>query len=394
MRGERGENATRIVADYCEYCRIAAMDEIRRLLDVQSPGGELSRLMLDYPLRPAKGLRPAIVLATARSLGAPLDAALGTAAAIELLHNAFLVHDDVEDGSLYRRGAPTLHREYGMATAMNVGDGMLALALAPLLENTTTLGLAASLEVLERVVSMVLVTVEGQEMELAYVRSGRLEENDEAPRAAYERLVVRKTAHYSFIAPVILGCIASRRPDAPQEALARYAEHLGIAFQITDDLLNLREDAEGYGKELDGDLWEGKRTLMLMHALACASPEDRARAQAVLARPRPRAATGEVAALQRLLAELHEQGHVDAHTAAVLQERASWSHDAERSVDDVAFLRGLLRKHGSLDYAQEVALEHSATAARHFERAAPSLAAGMERDFLEALIQFVVGRLR
>src|SRR5262245_12205515 len=85
--------------------------------------------MLDYPLRAAKGLRPALCIATCRMLGGPLEGVLRSAAVLELFHNAFLIHDDIEDGSEMRRRGPTLHRKLGTPIAVNVGDAMLALAL-------------------------------------------------------------------------------------------------------------------------------------------------------------------------------------------------------------------------------------------------------------------------
>ena len=91
---------------------------------------------MEYPLREAKGLRPALCIATCRALGGSLEAVLPSAAVLELYHNAFLIHDDVEDGSERRRGMPTLHRDHGAPIAINVGDAMLGLALSPLLDNT------------------------------------------------------------------------------------------------------------------------------------------------------------------------------------------------------------------------------------------------------------------
>jgi geranylgeranyl diphosphate synthase type II len=88
--------------------------------------------MLDYPLREAKALRPAMCIATCRALGGSTEGVLQSATVLELYHNAFLIHDDVEDESEKRRDGTTLHRAHGVPVAINVGDGMLALALEPL----------------------------------------------------------------------------------------------------------------------------------------------------------------------------------------------------------------------------------------------------------------------
>jgi geranylgeranyl diphosphate synthase type II len=105
---------------------------IRRSMLDAMPDGEPSRWlyapMREYPSRPGKALRPALCLSAGRVFGASSDDLLGIAAAIELLHNAFLVHDDVADASEMRRGRPTLAAEYGVAAAVNAGDGLAVVA--------------------------------------------------------------------------------------------------------------------------------------------------------------------------------------------------------------------------------------------------------------------------
>ncbi len=130
----------------------------------------LYQLMLEYPLREAKALRPALCIATCRALGGERTAVLRSASVLELYHNAFLIHDDIEDASLMRRGAPTLHHEHGIPVAINVGDAMFALALQPLLDNTELLGLGKALRILRAVARMVQESVEGQAVELDWIR--------------------------------------------------------------------------------------------------------------------------------------------------------------------------------------------------------------------------------
>ncbi|HSK05281.1 MAG TPA: polyprenyl synthetase family protein, partial [Kofleriaceae bacterium] len=125
-------------------CRQTVLAEIRHVLRAhQRDPEELDELVLDYPLRPAKGLRPALCVAAARALGATEQAVLSSAAALELLHNAFLIHDDVEDESLFRRGEPTLQRAHGLPIAVNVADGMFALSLMALLDILEVVSLMA-----------------------------------------------------------------------------------------------------------------------------------------------------------------------------------------------------------------------------------------------------------
>src|SRR6185295_4699008 len=105
---------------YLQDCRQRTLATIKAYLpgDTRHTAG-LYDLMLDYPMRPAKALRPALCLATSLALGGDLDAVLPSAAAFELFHNAFLVHDDIEDGSALRRHKPTLHTAHGVPIAIN-----------------------------------------------------------------------------------------------------------------------------------------------------------------------------------------------------------------------------------------------------------------------------------
>ena len=195
--------------------------------------------------------------------GGDVEAVLPTAATLELYHNAFLVHDDIEDDSLMRRGRPTLHVDHGVPIAVNVGDAMLCLSLKPLLDNVEVVGLGPALRILEAVARMTRESVEGQAVELDWIRQNRCDLDDDD----YIDMVVQKTGWYSFIVPMQVGAIAADASNEELEALVGVRHDLSVAFQITDDLLNVRADPEEYGKEIGGDLWEGKRTLILLHAL-------------------------------------------------------------------------------------------------------------------------------
>ena len=387
-----------LVVDYCASHREAVLGQIRGIVQRHTSQQDMYQLMLDYPLRPAKGLRPALCLATSRALGANEDTALPTAAVLELLHNAFLIHDDIEDGSHYRRGGPTLQRQHGMPTAVNVADGMLALAIPPLLENSRLVGLGKALAVLEYVAQMVIITVEGQATELAWTSNNVWRFDEGGYRAAYEQLVVEKTAHYSFIAPVELGCILAGSSQL-QPHLAAFAKHLGIAFQITDDLLNLRSDAAGYGKEFGGDLWEGKRTLMLLHALHHALCDGHDEAQGrealrILAKGRGDADAAQRTRANEVLSQLRDEGGISARAHAALAEAVGGDAVGNKTATEVAFLDSFIRDNGGVAYATKVAAEHSALAAARLSDCNRSLAPGHARDFLHALVDYVVERLR
>jgi geranylgeranyl diphosphate synthase type II len=377
------------IAAYLREVRALVVDEIRRFVPRDGAHDRvLYDLMMDYPLRDAKGLRPALCVATCRALGGSLEAVLPSAAVIELYHNAFLVHDDVEDGSELRRDAATLHRRHGVPIAVNVGDAMLALTLGPLLDNMRTLDMGRALRVLQVVSRMARESAEGQAVELDWIRHARWDLSD----ADYLRMVEKKTGWYSFIAPVWIGAIVAGAPSSRVDALVRFAERLGAAFQIQDDVLNLVADEGRYGKEITGDLWEGKHTLMLLHAMRSLTGAELARAQEALARARPATLDEATAArLRDTLDALGARGSLDADARREI-ERALQTPGA-RTEGDVRFLRDCIVRTGGIEHARAVALAR-AREAGHLLDACDWLAPSVHRALLRALVDYVIERDR
>lgn len=335
---------------YLSDCRELVLAELRGMMSREPMcRGVLYDRMLEYPLRSAKALRPAICVATCRALGGRVEAALPSAAVLELYHNAFLIHDDVEDGSERRRDQPTLHGMYGVPIAVNVGDAMLALALSPLLENTRTLGVGKALRVLEVVGRMARESAEGQAIELEWIREGSFGLTD----LDYVRMVEKKTAHYSFVAPMTIGGIIGGAEPAQLDALGGFAAELGVAFQIQDDVLNLTADEGRYGKEIGGDLWEGKHTLILLHMMRSATADEQARAREILRKPRPAKRPGEV-----------------------------------------ALLRELIRRYGSVEHARGAALERARRAGERLAVMKAWLGPSVHRELLQGLVDYVIDRDR
>ncbi|AKK27208.1 polyprenyl synthetase family protein [Mycobacterium sp. EPa45] len=381
--------AARPLDDYLALCKDACDGEIARLY---GPGerekGGLYDLILDYPLRGGKALRPALSIAACLGLGGHLEAVLPTAATLELYHNAFLIHDDIEDESWWRRGKPTLHIDHGVPIAINVGDAMLSLSLQPLLDNVERVGLGPALRILRAVAKMTRLTVDGQALELEWVRSNSWRLND----ADYLKMVELKTSWYTFITPLQAGAIAAGAGPERMEPLESFGRYLGAAFQITDDLLNLRGDPQEYGKEIGGDLWEGKRTLMLLHALRHAEPQDQAQVVAILAKRRP-SADGELG-LTELLDALTTRGHLSESGRAELEARLQGHQPTEcKGIDEIRWLYELMHDVGSLRHARDVAADHA-------EKAAAVLASldwfphSRHRDVLADLVDYVHGRTR
>jgi geranylgeranyl diphosphate synthase type II len=203
-------------------------------------------------------------------------------------------------------------------------------------------------------------------------------------------MVQRKTCSYSFVAPVRVGAAVAGAPDEVEQRLVPLFRRLGLAFQIQDDLLNLEQGRAAYGKELAGDLWEGKRTLMLLHALRTAPAGDRARALAILARPRPSRQSRE---LDLVLAELQAAGRLDragAEAIAVRLRRGGGA--ADKTTDDVEFLRSLVERHAGVPHARAVARGHAEAAAAEWARIEDLLGSSVHARFLHWLKDYVVHR--
>lgn len=374
---------------YLAECRALVLDEIaRRVPRGSRADGVLYDLMMDYPMRPAKGLRPALCIAACRALGGGLEAVLPTAAVLELYHNAFLIHDDVEDGSEKRRDAVTLHRAHGVPIAVNVGDAMLAMALGPLLDNMRVLDMGRALRILEVVSTMARESAEGQAIELDWVRRARWDLTDDD----YLGMVDQKTGWYSFVAPLVMGAIAADAPAEQVRALEALGRALGSAFQIQDDVLNLLAREADYGKEIGGDLWEGKHTLMVIHALRVLPTADRARALAILEKARPSPAHEATLRLRATVADLHARGALTDEGLAVLT-RAIPHQAGVKTASEVAWLDRAVRETGAIAYAQSVARARAAAAAemlQGFTWMRPSA----HRSVIERVVDFVIARDR
>ncbi len=285
------------------WYRERAMDALLAAVPRKEPGRYLYDLVRDFVTQPSKGLRPALCLATCRAYGGSTEAALPSAAGLELLHNAFLVHDDIEDASLSRRGQTTMHRRVGIPLAVNAGDAMNALSMRLFRRNLAQLDPAVALRIIDEVDHLLVESIEGQAMELGWVRDNAWGVGTDD----YLRMVLKKTAWYSFIHPMRIGALVAGAGD-DLERFHRFGFLLGAAFQIQDDVLNLTGTASRYGKEIGGDLWEGKRTLVLCHAMAHATPSGRSRLEDFFSRPGERRLDRE---LLRTYELLHQSGSIE-----------------------------------------------------------------------------------
>ena len=206
--------------------------------------------------------RPIICLLACEAVGGDPERAKPSAAAIEHFHTAALIHDDIEDSSLTRRGEPCLHVCEGDGIAINAGDLALALVCGTVVHDAG-LDDRTKLRVLAELVDMTTRTIEGQALDIGWARDDRFDLTVED----YLVMARHKTAFYSGAVPLAVGAIVGGGTDEQIEALRTFGMAAGLAFQIQDDVLNLVGTRESTKKDFRSDLTEGKRTLVAIHAL-------------------------------------------------------------------------------------------------------------------------------
>ena len=340
-------HADTLVPDLLDEYGRRARARLLEYVPSREPRGYLYDLLSDYPRRGGRALRPSLCLATVRAFGGSLELALASAVSIEILHNALLIHDDVQDDSEVRRGRPAMHIEHGVPVAINAGDCLALLALRPLMDNVGTLGPHLAFRVMQETEHTAWESAEGQALELGWRRDNLFCLGE----AEYLEMVLKKTAWLTVIHPSRIGALIATRDAIDLEPFIRFGFLVGAAFQIQDDLLNLIGNQADYGKELNGDLREGKRTLMLIHAFDRAHPDEADELRALMLKPR-----------------------------------------SDRTPQDVAWIRSMMERLGSIEHAQQLAQGLAGAALHEFAGIFGQLPASRDRDFIERLATWVIHR--
>ena len=226
--------------------------------------------LLAYSKNGGKRHRPLICFAACQAVGGDMPRATSAAAAIEHFHTAALIHDDIADEAELRRGEPCMHLTEGIGLAINAGDLALSLVNGTVM-NDPVLNDATKVRVVTELVNMTQHTIEGQALDIGWARDGRYDITPED----YLVMATHKTAHYSGAVPLAVGAIIGGGTETEIEALRNYGLDTGLAFQIQDDLLNLIGSEESMKKDFRNDITEGKRTLIVVHALQNSSDRDR-----------------------------------------------------------------------------------------------------------------------
>ena len=271
--------------------RILAL--VEEVVGGDSPRGSALVTMCRYHFETGgKRLRALLPLAVAEALGADAEALVAFGAACEMLHNATLVHDDVQDGDAMRRGRPTVWRRFGVPQAINLGDAMFYYAV--LLVGRVDAPAAAREAAARRLMCETLRVIDGQEREFALKQSPR------PTLGEYFAMVEGKTSGL-FAVPMAGAAALCGAPPALVAALEESARHMGVLFQLQDDVLDLYGDK---GREARGsDVGEGKRSALVVHALDAATLPQATWLRGVLDKEREQTTPADVEQVTELFEE-------------------------------------------------------------------------------------------
>ncbi|ACV69694.1 polyprenyl synthetase family protein [Desulfohalobium retbaense] len=239
---------------------------------IQSVLGELDPLIVPVASHVlgagGKRLRPILCVLTAEAFGYRDKEVYPLATALELLHSATLIHDDILDGAALRRGQPSAHLAFGVQETVLAGDALLAMA------NKCIAGYGQP-ELMRIASEAIMATANGEIMEIAQLREPRLSEED------YFQIITGKTA-VLIQASCECGAVLAGAKGPQRQAAQDLGRNLGIAFQLVDDALDYTSAVEDSGKPIGGDLREGKLTLPLLFYLKSLPQEEAERVLAAI----------------------------------------------------------------------------------------------------------------
>lgn len=276
------------------------MERHRALIDahVERWKQDLPALGLYTPMAylmdlPAKRVRPVLVMMGAELFGGSAEGVLDEALGIELFHNFTLMHDDIMDEAPLRRGRPTVHARWNVNTAILSGDAMLVKAYQLMAKRPDVLALFSR---------HALEVCEGQQLDMDFERRGDVHIDE------YVEMIRLKTAVLLSCALKVGAACAGATPGQ-QEHIGAYGEHLGLAFQLRDDLLDAFGDPAKVGKQVGGDLRAGKKTYLLIRGLELSAANGRNELREELGRP---PAERDVPRMLRVLEELGVRAEAEA----------------------------------------------------------------------------------
>ncbi len=309
--------------EFIELYRAPVYKKICEYLPVKEPA--VHSIMRDYVDRQGSYRRPGLVMLTGKLFGADTEELLLPAAAQQLSEDWILMQDDVEDDSDLRRGKPAAQKLYGWVHSMNATNiGHIAM-WRMLKDYMRQAGFEKGNRMYEKFYEMLEYTVEGQHIENSFIHYTKDIKN--ATEGLYFRICDSKTSFYTVYGPMQIGAIAAGQSDEVLDALEEIGRPAGVAFQIADDVLDMTADEKLFGKKNFGDLYEGKVTLMILHAYKIATQDEKSKIEAIYGKKR-----------------------------------------SEKTEEDIIFLRDMIGKYKSIEYAQGVAEEYGRKARAALEK--------------------------
>jgi len=297
-------------------------------------------MVSDYPVRQGKYLRPTLVMLTAQAMGLDPQLAIPTAAAMQISEDWILGHDDIEDQSEKRRGYPAIQKIYGNELALNAGDALHALMWQVLNQNFSP-------KINQEFFTMLNRTILGQTIEIKWTQDNRFDLSEEDILLILES----KTGYYTIAGPMRLGAILAGANESQLESIYKFGVILGRSFQIIDDLLDLTSDFGGQKKQQGNDIYEGKRTIMLVHLINNINPKDKPKLLKILNKTR-----------------------------------------AQKTESEVIWVIDQMKQTGSLDYSRNLATKFSQEATKIFDSDLKFLDKEPFRSQIRSGIDFIVNR--
>ncbi len=214
-----------------------------------------------------KRLRPYMVIKSCQILGGKSSNAMSAASAVEMIHNFSLVHDDIMDNDEMRHGVPTVHKKFGMPIAILAGDVLFSKAFQII--SDSKLSPNATIQLVSRLAKACVDICEGQLLDVKMA-----EEKKIPTQSDYITMIGKKTAAL-FDVSCAIGAICASDKDKDVLNLSTFGRNLGIAFQITDDLIGVMGDPKITKKPVGNDLREGKKSLPILMAIKLAKDNDK-----------------------------------------------------------------------------------------------------------------------
>ena len=214
-----------------------------------------------------KRLRPYMVIRSCQIVGGKSSNAMGAASAVEMIHNFSLVHDDIMDNDEMRHGVPTVHKKYGMPLAILAGDVLFSKAFQII--SDSKLPSSATTQLISRLAKACVDICEGQLLDIKMAEEKKIPSQTE-----YITMIGKKTAAL-FDVSCAMGAICASNKTKDISNLSSFGRNLGIAFQITDDLIGVMGDPKITKKPVGNDLREGKKSLPILLAIKLAKGKNK-----------------------------------------------------------------------------------------------------------------------